>query len=156
MKDLGVMLLERDIEIDDEFVRRIKEEVEEAVTKELCDPISAKTILSQLGRVDTEAQCEERKAAITKILLASTWTQRLYFDIRSAIMALMSGAATFIVIWYFATINLIQALFLGIFVFVFSLVISRLFDTTITKVARKIVRYLSRHKRLRTFILKNF
>jgi hypothetical protein len=150
------MLLETDIEIDDEFVRRIKEEVEEAVTKELCDPISAKTILSQIDRTDTEAQCEERKAAITKILLASTWTQRLYFDIRSAVMALVSGGTTFIVIWYFATINLIQAFFLGIFVFVFSLVISRLFDTMITRTARKIVRYLGKHKRLRTFILKNF
>jgi acetoacetate decarboxylase len=148
--------LETDIEIDDEFVRRIKEEVEEAVTKELCDPASAKTILSQVDGIDPEARCEERKAAITKILLASTWTQRLYFDIRSAMMALMSGATTFIVIWYFATINLIQALLLGIFVFVFSLVISRLFDAAITRAAKKIVRYLSKHKRLRTFILKNF
>jgi len=148
--------LETDMEIEDEFVRRTKEEVEKAVTKELCDPVSAKTILSEVDQLSTEAACEERKTAIVKVLLISTWTQRLYFVIRSVMMTLISAAISLVVIWYYVTMNFTQLFILGIFLFVVSLAISRLFDSMIVRISKRIVRYLSKHKRLRKFILKNF
>lgn len=148
--------METDMEIEDEFVRRTKEEVEKAVTKELCDPVSAKTILSEVDQLSTEAACEERKTAIVKVLLISTWTQRLYFVIRSVMMTLISAAISLVVIWYYVTMNFTQLFILGIFLFVVSLAISRLFDSMIVRISKRIVRYLSKHKRLRKFILKNF
>lgn len=148
--------MEMDVEIEDEFVRRTKEEVEKAVSKELCDPVSAKTILSQVDQLSAEAACEERKTAIVKILLISAWTQRLYFVIRSMMMTLIGAAITVVVIWFYVTMNMMQLFILGILLFVFSLAISRLFDSMIVRASKRIVRYLSKHKRLRTFILKNF
>jgi hypothetical protein len=40
-------------------------------------------------------------------------------------------------------------------VFVVSLVVSRLFDKQIVRVSKKIVDFLNKHRRLRTFVLKN-
>lgn len=149
-------MAETDIEIGDEIIRRTIEEVERAVTKELCDNICAKTILSQVDKIGTESECENRKKGIMKALLASAWTQRLYFDFRSAIMGLTGVAFTFLVIWYYGSINLTQYIVLAVSAFFLSLFISRLFDGTIVKGSRKITRYLAGHKRLREIILKNF
>jgi len=49
----------------------------------------------------------------------------------------------------------VAAVFLGIFLFAVSLVVSRLFDRQIVKVSTKIVNVLSRHKRARAFVLEN-
>jgi ABC-type transport system involved in cytochrome bd biosynthesis fused ATPase/permease subunit len=70
-------------------------------------------------------------------------------------MGLMSALITFIVVWYLGMIDVAEAVFLGIFVFVVSLVVSRLFDKQIVRVSKKIVNFLNKHRRLRTFVLKN-
>jgi ABC-type transport system involved in cytochrome bd biosynthesis fused ATPase/permease subunit len=79
----------------------------------------------------------------------------LYFVIRATIMGLMSALITFIVVWYLGMIDVAEAVFLGIFVFVVSLVVSRLFDKQIVRVSKKIVNFLNKHRRLRMFVLKN-
>jgi len=68
------------------MIIRTMEEVERAITRELCDTACAKTILSQVDKLGTEAECENRKRTIMKALLASAWIQRLYFDFRSILM----------------------------------------------------------------------
>jgi hypothetical protein len=91
-----------------------------------------------------------------KLLNASVKTQRLYFVLRSIFMGLISALITFTVILYLGTIDFPQAIFLGIFVFTFSLMFSRLFDNQIVSVSMKIIRFLEKHDRLRSIVLRTF
>ncbi len=122
------------MDVEDELIRAMREELEGVVAKELRDSVSA---------------------GVTGVLVASVRIQRLYFVIRATIMGLMSALITFIVVWYLGMIDVAEAVFLGIFVFVVSLVVSRLFDKQIVRVSKKIVNFLNKHRRLRTFVLKN-
>lgn len=129
-----VVVSEIDVDVEDELIRAMREELEGVVAKELRDSVSA---------------------GVTGVLVASVRIQRLYFVIRATIMGLMSALITFIVVWYLGMIDVAEAVFLGIFVFVVSLVVSRLFDKQIVRVSKKIVNFLNKHRRLRTFVLKN-
>jgi hypothetical protein len=122
------------VDVENELIRAMREEFEGVVAKELCDSVSA---------------------GLTDVLVASVRIQRLYFVIRSTIMGLMGALITFIVVWYLGMIGVAQAVFLGIFVFVVSLIASRLLDKQIVIVSKKIVSFLNKHRRLRTFVLKN-
>ena len=88
------------------------------------------------------------------VLVESVQTQRLYFVVRSVIMSLISALIYFVVVLYFGTIDAVQAALLGVFVFVVALVVSRLFDKQIVKVSKKIIRFLNKYKRIRTFVLR--
>ena len=68
-------------------------------------------------------------------------------------MSLVSAIIFLIIVWYLVTINFIQTVFLGIFIFVLSLVISRLFELEINKGTNKILKYLNKHPRLKKLIL---
>lgn len=81
---------------------------------------------------------------------------KLYFIIRSWIMSQVSAVIFLIVVWYLVTIDFIQTVFLGAFVFISSLVISRLFESEINKGTKKILKYLNKHSKLKKFILKYF
>jgi ABC-type transport system involved in cytochrome bd biosynthesis fused ATPase/permease subunit len=129
-----VVVSEIDVDVEDELIRAMREELEGVVAKELRDSASA---------------------GVTGVLVASVRIQRLYFVIRATIMGLMSALITFIVVWYLGMIDVAEAVFLGIFVFIVSLVVSRLFDKQIVRVSKKIVNFLNKHRRLRTFVLKN-
>jgi hypothetical protein len=89
------------------------------------------------------------------ILAASVRTQRLYFVVRSAIISLISALITFIIVGYLGSIDAVEAVFLGIFVFVAALIVSRLLDRPIVKVSQKIISVLGRHKRARGFVLRH-
>ena len=91
-----------------------------------------------------------------KVLLFSTWLQRLYFIIRSFLMGQIGAAATLLFIWYIGSIDAIGMFVFGIFVFVFSLVITRLFDVQITKATKKIVELMASHRKARDFIMNHF
>jgi hypothetical protein len=60
------------------------------------------------------------------------------------------------VIWYLRSINFIQSLIIGTSIFVFSLAISRLFDSFIGKLVERILKFLGRHQRLKKFVLNYF
>jgi len=159
-----------DSEID-EISQRILLELETASSKDLSDVRYAKMmlhlsdihyarkILQQIGNVkknSSEAESEIEKRAVIKVLLFSTWLQRLYFIIRAFLMGLIGAAVTFFVIWYLGSINVVGSIILGTFVFVFSLVVTRLFDVQITKATKKIVELLASHRTIRDFIMKHF
>jgi len=155
-----------DAEID-EISKRILLELESATSKDLSDVRYAKMVLhlsdihyakkvlQQISHT-SEKDSEIEKRAVIKVLLFSTWLQRLYFIIRSFIMGLISAAATFLLILSVGSIDAIMGAVFGIFVFVFSLVITRLFDVQITKATKRIVELMASHRTVRDFIMNHF
>jgi ABC-type transport system involved in cytochrome bd biosynthesis fused ATPase/permease subunit len=103
---------------------------------------------------DANSQFAKTRRAMKAVLVESVQTQRLYFVVRSVLMSLISALIYFIVVLYLGAINAVQAAFLGAFVFVAALVVSRLFDKQIVKVSKKIIRFLNKYRRIRTFVLK--
>ena len=160
-----VIAIDNEVE---EISQRILEELENATSTDLSDATYAKTILhlsdinytkqmlKQVESTTYEDKNEVGKRAIIKVLLLSTWLQRLYFIIRSSIMGLISGIVTALIILFFGTINVVGGIFIGIFVFVFSLVITRLFDTQLIKATKKIVETMTNHRAVRDFIMNHF
>ena len=160
-------MVTKDAEID-EIAQRILLELESASSKDLSDAHYAKMmlrlsdvhyakrVLQQIGSVTSGAESEIEKRAVIKVLLFSTWVQRLYFIIRSFLMGQMGAAATFLFIWYVGSIDAVTGFVFGIFVFVFSLVITRLFDVQITKATKKIVEIMASHRTVRDFIMNHF
>lgn len=157
--------------IDDEIeeiAHRIMTELETASSKDLSDVYYAKTILKlsdlsytnrifqEIESVPSGAERVIEKRAVIKVLLLSTWMQRLYFIIRSLLMAFIGTIITLSFVSYFGTIGITLALILGIIVFVASLVITRLFDAQIVKVTKSIVMLLGSHRTVRDFIMNHF
>lgn len=122
----------------------------------LSDAHYAKGVLQKISGDKSGAENELEKRAMIKVLLFSTWLQRLYFIIRSFLMGLLSAAVTYLVIWYLGSINVIGSIILGTFAFVFSLAATRLFDTQITQATKKIVELMTSHRGIRDFIMKHF
>jgi hypothetical protein len=137
-----------DAEID-EIAQRILSELESATSKDLSDARYARMILrlsdvqytrrilQQIGSVTTP-ESEIGKRAVIKVLLFSTWLQRLYFIIRSFLMGEIGGGITFIFIWYFHSVDAVTMFIIGIPVFALTLVTTRLFDAQIAQATRKI------------------
>ena len=156
-----------DAEID-EISQRILLELESASSTDLSDARYAKMmlrlsdahyakgVLQKIGADKSGAENELEKRAVIKVLLFSTWLQRLYFIIRSFLMGLISAAVTYLIVWYLGSINVIGSIIIGTFVFVLSLVVTRLFDTQITQATKKIVELMSSHRGIRDFIMKHF
>jgi ABC-type transport system involved in cytochrome bd biosynthesis fused ATPase/permease subunit len=142
-------MVETGVGFEDELILAMRDELERAFAEEKRDAVNAESSMAEAG-----AACERRKKTMMGVLAASVRTQRLYFVIRSAIMSLISALMFFIVVLYLGTIDAAQAVFLGIFLFAASLVLSRLFDKQIVKLSKSIVNFLSKHKRARTFVLK--
>jgi hypothetical protein len=153
----------------DEIAQRIMVELESASCNDLSDIRYAKKILhladinyakrvlQQIGtKQGSGVESEIEKRAVIKVLLFSTWLHRLYFIIRSAIMGLIGAAVTFLLIWSLGTINATTGIILGMFVFVISLVITRLFDVQLTQATKKIVEIMAGHKTTRDFIMNHF
>ncbi len=103
---------------------------------------------------DSELQLKGIRRAMRAVLVESVQTQRLYFVIRSVLMSMISALIYFIVVLYFGTIDAVQAALLGVFVFIVALIVSRLFDKQIVKASKKIINYLNKYRRIRTFVLK--
>ena len=104
--------------------------------------------------VDAGSQSAGTRGAMTAVIAESVRTQRLYFVVRSMLMSLISALIYFLVVLYLGAINAVQAAFLGVFVFVAALVVSRLFDKQIVAASKKIISFLNKYKRVRTFVLK--
>ena len=156
-----------DAEID-EIAQRIFLELESASSTDLSDAHYAKMmlrlsdahyakgVLQKIGSDKSGAENDLEKRAVIKVLLFSTWLQRFYFIIRSFLMGLISAAVTYLIVWYLGSINVVGSIVIGTFVFVFSLAVTRLFDTQITQVTKKIVELMASHRAIRDFIMKHF
>jgi hypothetical protein len=155
--------------IIDEIAQRILLELESAKSTELSDVRYArkilhladihyaKRVLQQIAtKQSSGAESEIEKRAVIKVLLFSTWLQRLYFIIRSAIMGLISAALTFLFILSVGTINATTGIIFGIFAFAISLIITRLFDVQLTQATKKIIEIMASHGTSRDFIMKHF
>jgi ABC-type transport system involved in cytochrome bd biosynthesis fused ATPase/permease subunit len=103
---------------------------------------------------DASSQSVNARGAMMAVIVDTVQTQRLYFVVRSVLMSLISALIYFAVVLYFGTIDAVQAAFLGVFVFIVALIFSRLFDKQIVRASKKIIQYLNRYKRVRTFVLK--
>jgi hypothetical protein len=121
----------------------------------LSDIHYANKVLQKVKNTSGNESDIERRAVI-KVLLFSTWLQRLYFIIRAYIMGLIGSAVTFAFIWYVGTINAITGYLFGIVVFALSLAITRVFDAQLTQLTKKIVDILANHRSIRDFIMKHF
>jgi len=142
-------MVETGVDFKDELILAMQEELESALAEEKWAVVDAE------GSVANAVERERRKKAMLRIVAASVRTQRLYFVVRAAIMSLINTLITLIIVGYLGSIDVVAAVFLGIFLFAVSLVVSRLFDRQIVKVSTKIVNVLSRHKRARAFVLEN-
>ena len=153
----------------DEIAQRILLELEDTKSSNLSDIRYAKKILHLsdihytkrvLQQIETKntdgAESEIEKRAVIKVLLFSTWLQRLYFIIRAALMGLMSALVTFLFTMALGTITALTGIIFGIFVFGFSLVITRLFDLQLTQITKKIVEIMASHKTIRDLIMNHF
>lgn len=74
---------------------------------------------------------------------------------RSFLMGLISAAVA-LIIWYLGSINVIGSIVIGTVVFVFSLAVTRLFDTQITQATKKIVELMTSQSLIKDFIMKHF
>ncbi len=168
------IMITKDVKIDsvdaeiDEIAQRILLELESASSADLSDPRYAKImlhlsdahyakgVLKKIGEAKAGAESDLEKRAVIKVLLFSTWLQRLYFIIRSFLMGIISAAVTYLIVWYLGSINVIGSIIIGTFVFVFSLAVTRVFDTKITQATKKIVELMTSHRAIRDFIMKHF
>jgi hypothetical protein len=139
------------LNIDDETVRRTREEIE-ANAKTQIDPTLTNMILELLGAVDGDV----RKDAVIRALLTFTWVQRLYFIVRSALMGLMGAVLTATIVLILGEVDALQVAVIGVASFIATLAITRLFDASITASSKRVVTILSRHGRLREMILNHF
>ena len=159
-----------DVEID-EISKRILLELESASAKDLSDTQYArmmlrlsevnyaKRVIEQMGSItkhSTGVEANIEKRAVIKVLLFSTWLQRLYFIIRAFLMGRIGGIILFGIIWYIGSIDLYGMLVVDTFLFIFTLVITRLFDNQIVKLTKKIVGLLANHRVARDFIMNHF
>ena len=145
-----------DLDLDDALIQAMQEELDRILINEVCESIKLEKGINKVSQKELDLECEKRKNSVLMILNKSVRTQRLYFVLRSLFMGLISALITFSMILYLGTIDFVQAVFLGIFVFVFSLVFTRLFDEQIVSVSMKIISFLEKHSRLRSIVLKTF
>jgi ABC-type multidrug transport system fused ATPase/permease subunit len=149
-------LNQTDIDDQDALIEAMRDDLERVVMKEVCESFQIEKGSDKVSQKHLDLECNRRKSTIMELLNTSVRTQRLYFVLRSIFMGLVSALMTFAVILYLGAINFAQAIFLGIFVFTFSLMFSRLFDNQIVTISMKIIHFLENHDRLRRVILRTF
>jgi hypothetical protein len=140
------------LDIDEETVKLTRKALETNASKTQIDSSLTNMILGQIEGVDQEV----RKEAVVRALLAFTWTQRLYFIVRSALMGFISAGVTAAIVYLLGKADAIQVVVIGIVSFIATLIITRLFDVQITRSSKQLVLLLSHHKRLREAILSRF
>ena len=113
-----------------EISQRIMEELETASSKDLSEARYAKKILQlsdlsytknifhEIESVPSGAERVIEKRAVIKALLLSTWLQRLYFIIRSALMSVLAMVVTFFYVSFFGQIGVVLAVFMGVLIFI--------------------------------------
>jgi len=148
-----------------EISQRIMEELETASSKDLSEARYARKILQlsdlkytqnilyEIESVPSRADRIIEKRAVIKALLLSTWLQRLYFIIRSALMSILAVVVTFFYVSFFGQIGVVLAVFMGVLIFIIGLIVTRLFDSQTVQMTKYIVRRLASHKKLRDFIM---
>jgi hypothetical protein len=156
--------------IDDEITeisQRILVELETASSLDLSEARYAKKILQlsdlhytkdifhEIQSVPSGADRVIEKRAVIKALLLSTWLQRLYFIIRSALLSVLAMVVTFFYVSFFGQIGVVLAVVMGVLIFIAGLIVTRLFDVQTVRLTKFIVRRLAHHKKIRDFIMNH-
>jgi hypothetical protein len=132
----------------DELIKGLREDLEKLVEEFDCSfPVESDS--------QDDERCDRLRKIIRDAFQSTIQTYRLYFIIRSASISILGALPFFLVVLFLGSINVVQPVLLGIFLFVFSLLVTRLFEKAIVKLAQKIIRILQRHNRVRNFILSN-
>ena len=154
----GLSSLKPEMSIDDGLIESILIELEDELaqkvqSKAIFDCACASTVIKKSTAKEDK---EKIKKDIARAFVISSWTQRLYFVVRSVIMTILGAVITLAVFWKLGTINVIEDFVLGISTYIICLCLTRLFDTRILKMSQNVLVYLGRHTKLRDFIVKNF
>lgn len=128
-------------------------ELETASPRDLSDENYTEKITQEIDDASAKANCQDEKKTLIEVMLLSTRLHRLYFIVRSSIMGLVSVAFTLLFVSYFGTIDAYLALFMGVFVFIASLALTRLLEAQIIKATKSIISLLGRHKKVGDFIM---
>jgi len=151
-----------------EISQRIMVDIESASSKDLSDARYARKILQlsdlnqtkslfhEIESVPPGPECVIEKRAVIKALLLSTWLQRLYFIIRSALLSMLAMVVTFFYVSFFGEIGVVLAVIMGVLIFIIGLAVTRLFDVQIVKVTKYIVNRLADYPKIRDFIMNHF
>ena len=143
---------------DDELMLAVQLDLDKLVTKEVCDAVYETASLSsqETDKKILEKECVSRKDVIMGVIANSVNLERFYFIVRSSIMGGITGILTFAIISLLKVTDFFQLVFLGIITFVISLVASRILDKPIVRISNMTILYLSRHKKIKDFILRRF
>ena len=133
---------------EDKLIQGLRKDLEKIMEEFNCMPDSS------LEDVEDE-KCGRVRRMMRQAFLSTIQTFRLYFIVRSVFLSLLSSIPFFVVVLILGSINVVQTIILGIFVFVFSLAVTRIFENPMIKLVQKIVNILQRHRRARDFILRN-
>jgi hypothetical protein len=141
---------------DDELMLVIQIELDKAVTKDVCDAVyeTASLLPKEKTEQELDSECKSRKSVIMNVIANSVNLERLYFIIRSSIMGLITGLLTFAIISILDITDFLKLAVLGIFIFIISLVTSRVLDKPIVKICNKTILFLKKHNRIKNVILK--
>ncbi len=143
-------------ETEDELMTAVQIELDKAVTKQVCDAVYEAASLPPEERTNQvlDSECRTRKDVIMDVISNSVNLQRLYFIVRSSLMGLITGALTFLFVSFFGITNFWFLVFIGLIIFIVSLIISRVLDKPVVKISTMAVMYLKRHKRLKAIVLE--
>jgi cytochrome c biogenesis protein CcdA len=145
----------KEADSEDELMVAIELELNEVVSKEVCDAVYENVSVTQKeDQKELNSECQQRKSVIMNIIAKSVSLQRLYFIVRSSIMGGITGLLTFIIISILRVTDFPILVLIGIVVFFVSLALSRIADKPIVKLSQKIVQLLKKHSRIRSVILR--
>ena len=88
----------------------------------LSDLQYTKYIFNEIESVPCGIKRVIEKRAVIQALIFSTWLQRLYFIIRSALMSILAAFVTFLYVSFFGEIGVVSAVLLGALIFVIGLI----------------------------------
>jgi len=108
-----------------------------------------------MGNEQEPEEIASARKEIIKYLLAANDLSRLYFIVRSGIMTLISGIIFLGIVTYLGQVSALDAVVIGVISYFVSLFISRMFDSPINKLSNLIVRFLNRHRSLKSKIINN-
>ncbi|MCW4003361.1 MAG: hypothetical protein NWE95_05555 [Candidatus Bathyarchaeota archaeon] len=148
-------MIVKEADSEDELMVAIELELNEVVSKEVCDAVYENVSVTQKeDQKELNSECQQRKSVIMNIIANSVSLQRLYFIVRSSIMGGITGLLTFIIISILRVTDFPILVLIGIVVFFVSLALSRIADKPIVKISQKIVQLLKKHSRIRSIILR--
>jgi len=155
---VGRRKLEPTISVEEELIDKILIELgdkldDKVQCKELVDSLCVNKVLT---KINTFEEREKIRREIAEAFVVSSWTQRVYFDVRSIAMTIFGAILTLAIFWRVGTVNVVGDFLLGLSTYLVALVLSRLFDYRIVLASRSFLKKIEGHEKLRNFIIKNF